>query len=181
MGKLFQSALDWSEVWALLIPLFVLLFKRQRPRFLKPVIIYLWLALAINVVIDMIWVYKRYFPDWLQSNNPYYNKNVREDIDGVSISHLTEKYGSPLYVFSERKLREKFKSIYDAFSTRYPNVVYGWSYKTNYLQAICAILHQENAIAEVVSGFEYEKARKLGIKGKDIIFNGPHKGYKALV
>jgi diaminopimelate decarboxylase len=113
-------------------------------------------------------------------NNPYYSRKVREDIDGVPISFLTERYGSPLYVFSERKLREKFRSIYDAFSNRYPNVVYGWSYKTNYLQAICAVLHQENAIAEVVSGFEYDKARKLGIKGKDIIFNGPNKSRKAL-
>ena len=73
MGNLFQSALDWSEVWALLIPLFVLLFKRERPRFVKPIIIYLWLALAINVLIDAIWVFKQYFPAWLQSNNPYYN------------------------------------------------------------------------------------------------------------
>ena len=73
MNKLLQTVLDFSEVWALVIPLFVLLFKRERPGFLKPVIIYLWLALGINLVIDMIWIYKRYFPDWLQSNNPYYN------------------------------------------------------------------------------------------------------------
>ncbi|HDD35329.1 MAG TPA: diaminopimelate decarboxylase, partial [Candidatus Desulfofervidus auxilii] len=45
----------------------------------------------------------------------------------------------------------------------------------NYLNAICAILHQEGEIAEVVSEFEYEKARQLGIEGKDIIFNGPYK------
>lgn len=73
MSKFLQLILDWSEVWALLIPLIVLLFKRKQPHFLKPVIIYLWLALLINLMIDVIMVYKKYFPDWLQSNNPYYN------------------------------------------------------------------------------------------------------------
>ena len=73
MNKFLQLALDWSEVWALLIPLVLLLFKRERPHFLKPVIIYLWLALAINIIIDAIWVFKVYFPGWLQSNNPFYN------------------------------------------------------------------------------------------------------------
>ncbi len=73
MSRLLQFILDWSEVWALLIPLLVLLFKREQPDFLKPVIIYLWLALLINLVIDVIMGYKVYFPNWLQSNNPYYN------------------------------------------------------------------------------------------------------------
>lgn len=73
MGKFLQSALDWSEVWALFIPLVVLMFRRERPKFLKPVVIYLWLALGINVTIDAIWVFKSHFPAWLQSNNPLYN------------------------------------------------------------------------------------------------------------
>ena len=108
-------------------------------------------------------------------DSPLYRRKIRTDIDGVPIEELVNKFGSPLFVISEKKLREKYRSIYNAFSSRYPNVQFGWSYKTNYLKAVCAVLHQEGAIAEVVSGFEYEKARKLGIEGKDIIFNGPHK------
>lgn len=73
MSKLLQALLDWSEVWALLIPLTVLLLRHQQPAFLKPVIIYVWFAFIINLVIDVIMVYKVYFPNWLQSNNPYYN------------------------------------------------------------------------------------------------------------
>ena len=107
--------------------------------------------------------------------SPLYMRRIRTEIDGVSIEELVNKYGSPLFVISERKLRQQYRKIYNAFASRYPNVQFGWSYKTNYLQAVCATLHQEGAIAEVVSAFEYEKARKLGIEGKDIIFNGPHK------
>ncbi|WP_457644526.1 alanine racemase [Persephonella sp.] len=107
--------------------------------------------------------------------SPLYARKIRKDIDGVPVSELVEKYGSPLFVISERKLRERYRRIYNAFSSRYPNVQFGWSYKTNYLKAVCSVLHQEGAIAEVVSSFEYEKARNLGIDGKNIIFNGPHK------
>ncbi|MBF0236351.1 MAG: alanine racemase [SAR324 cluster bacterium] len=113
-------------------------------------------------------------------SSPAYARKIRTHIDNVSIEALIATHGSPLFVFSEKKLREQYKSIYQAFSTRYPKVTLGWSYKTNYLQAICAALHQEGAIAEVVSAFEYEKARKLGVKGDKIIFNGPHKSFKAL-
>lgn len=96
-------------------------------------------------------------------------------IDGVPISDLVARHGSPLFVFSERTLRETHRRIHQAFAQRYRETRFGWSYKTNYLKAICRVFHQEGSLAEVVSGFEYDKARALGITGKDIIFNGPHK------
>lgn len=113
-------------------------------------------------------------------NSPYYARKVRESIDGVTIDSLVEKHGSPLFVFSERRLRSKYREISDAFTTRYPRVTFGWSYKTNYLSSICSIFHQEGAIAEVVSEMEYDKARKLDVPGSKIIFNGPRKSMAAL-
>ncbi len=73
MNSLLSSILDWSEVWAPTIPLLVLLLHRRQPVNLKPVIIYLWLAWFFNITIDFIWAFKKYLPDWLQSNNPIYN------------------------------------------------------------------------------------------------------------
>lgn len=98
-----------------------------------------------------------------------------DSIEGVAIDDLINQYGSPLFVISERKLRHNAQRIKRAFTGRYPNVVFGWSYKTNYLGAVCNVLHQEDAFAEVVSEFEYEKARSLGVPGHCIIFNGPYK------
>ncbi|SNR65162.1 alanine racemase [Desulfurobacterium atlanticum] len=103
------------------------------------------------------------------------SRRVRTEIDSIPIKELVEKYGTPLFVFSEKTLRRKFREIKQAFTTRYPNVEFTWSYKTNYLDAICAILHDEGETAEVVSEFEYEKARRLGVPGNQIIFNGPYK------
>jgi len=97
------------------------------------------------------------------------------EIDGVPVADLAREHGSPLFVFSEKTLREKYREAHRAFSRRYPDVQFAWSYKTNYLNAICRVFHQEGSIAEVVSGFEYEKARGNGVEGAKIIFNGPHK------
>jgi diaminopimelate decarboxylase len=112
--------------------------------------------------------------------SPMKTQKIRTEIDGVKISELTEKFGSPIFVFSERQIREKYQTLHNAFSSRYPDVTFGWSYKTNYLNEICKIYHDLGSVAEVVSEFEYQKARALGVEGKDIIFNGPYKPYADL-
>lgn len=105
---------------------------------------------------------------------------IISDIDGVPVKELIEKYGSPLFVMSEKKIRLNQKNAYRIFKTRYPKVQFAWSYKTNYLNAVCSVFHSEDSWAEVVSEFEYDKARSLGVKGEHIIFNGPHKNKSAL-
>lgn len=101
-------------------------------------------------------------------------------IEGVKVDDLIEEYGSPLYIFSERTIRKGIEDIKRAFSLRYPKVQMAWSYKTNYLDSICRIFHQEGSWAEVVSGFEYDKAVRNGVKGDNIIFNGPGKSREEL-
>ena len=96
-------------------------------------------------------------------------------IDGVSVKELIKDYGSPLFVLSESTIRSTIKKAKKAFTTRYPKVQFAWSYKTNYLDAVCRVFHQEGSWAEVVSGFEYKKAIANGVSGKKIIFNGPDK------
>ena len=80
-----------------------------------------------------------------------------------------------MFVISEKSIRETFRDAKRAFETRYPRVQFAWSYKTNYLDAVCKIFHQEGSWAEVVSGFEYEKAIRNKVPGSQIIFNGPGK------
>ncbi len=96
-------------------------------------------------------------------------------IDGNSIETLLQQYGSPLFVISENTLTQSYREAERAFMNRYPKVQFAWSYKTNYLDAVCRIYHQMGAWAEVVSGIEYEKAIANGVDGSKIIFNGPAK------
>ena len=101
-------------------------------------------------------------------------------IDGLPVAGLIEEFGSPLFVFSEYDIRAKAKRMREAFRSRYPKTSFAWSLKTNYLGAVCRILQSEGWIAEVVSQFEYEKARQSGFAGQDIVFNGPYKPHAAL-
>jgi diaminopimelate decarboxylase len=112
--------------------------------------------------------------------SPLKTQKIRSEIDGVNVRDLVKEFGSPLFVFSERTIEDKYLEFKEAFSSRYPEVEFWWSYKTNYLDAICRIYHKLGSKAEVVSEFEYQKARRNGIEGKNIIFNGPYKPKDAL-
>lgn len=102
-------------------------------------------------------------------------------IDDIPVKRIVKEYGSPVFVFSEQQIRENYQRILQSFTIRYPKVQFAWSYKTNYLNAICRIYHQEGSWAEVVSGFEYQKAVANGVPGDKIIFNGPDKSDEDLL
>jgi len=96
-------------------------------------------------------------------------------IDNVDVSELVGIYGSPLFVFSEAGLIERYRELHDLMTLRYPKVRLAWSYKTNYLDAICKVFHRQGAFAEVVSVFEYDKAMHIGVPPQQVHFNGPLK------
>jgi len=102
-------------------------------------------------------------------------------IENTAVTDLVKQFGSPVFVISEKSIRETFREAKRAFETRYPRVQFAWSYKTNYLDAVCRIYHQEGSWAEVVSGFEYEKAIRNKVPGSQIIFNGPGKSAEEII
>jgi hypothetical protein len=61
MPHLINLMLDWSEVWALLIPLSVLIWKRKLRAEAIPLVIYACIALVLNVLQDYIWKYQLVF------------------------------------------------------------------------------------------------------------------------
>ena len=94
---------------------------------------------------------------------------------------LIKKFGSPLFVLDKVKLVSQFEKINKAFKSVYPRTIIAYSYKTNYLPYVCKILHNLGCYAEVISGFEYDLARKLDVDGEKIIVNGPYKTKSELV
>ena len=102
------------------------------------------------------------------------------EVAGVLVSELIAKYGSPLFVFSQKEMQSKVRELRDLMTLRYPKFRLAWSYKTNYLDAICKVFHAEGSWAEVVSEFEFDKAVHLGVPPEKIHFNGPYKPEKAL-
>ncbi len=116
-------------------------------------------------------------PNKFGSQNTF---QAQTHIHNVAVKDLIDEYGSPLFVLSEQTIRDTYQNAKNAFTTRYPKVQFAWSYKTNYLDAVCKVFHQEGSWAEVVSGFEYDKAIRNGVPGNKIIFNGPDKSTEDL-
>lgn len=121
----------------------------------------------------------------LQNNittNPLGNVSTHtfiDNVEGIRVKDLIKEFGSPLFVYLERKIYEKYEEMASAFSS-YPNVQHAWSLKTNYLKAICKTIFNLGSWAEVVSDMEYEMATSLGIEPPKIIFNGPYKPHNVL-
>ncbi len=72
-----RAIFDWSEVWALLIPLAFILTRKNPPAYLKPVRMYVWIAFVLNIGAIVIWYRNRLgltdLPQFLRSNNFLYN------------------------------------------------------------------------------------------------------------
>jgi hypothetical protein len=75
MKEVFKGILDWLEVWALFIPIAALFKNKKQPAYLRPVVIYLFVALFLNLLIDISWKGKIpfHFPEWFQTNTYLYN------------------------------------------------------------------------------------------------------------
>lgn len=96
-----------------------------------------------------------------------------EPINYALLKGLDEQFGSPFYLMDADKYRSNISNFLFAFKKRYEKVVAGYSFKTNYVPALCKIALEEGVMAEVVSEMEYELARKIGFE--KVIFNGPIK------
>ena len=72
MGKVLHFLLDWSEVWAVLIPLTVYLVNRPRHKWVPPIRTFLYLALVIAIIVDLIW-FGRKMKWFYLDNNVFYN------------------------------------------------------------------------------------------------------------
>lgn len=97
------------------------------------------------------------------------------ELSKAALDALTAAYGSPLYVFNEKGFADNFGCLDRAMRSYYANYRVAYSFKTNYTPYICRTAKDLGAYAEVVSGMEYEIARRIGYKDEKIIFNGPLK------
>lgn len=100
--------------------------------------------------------------------------------EGCSLPALARQFGTPLYVVSRARLERNYRTFLSAFTSAYPKVEIGYSYKTNPLPGVIKALHDFGASAEVISHFELWLALELGLAGESIIFNGPAKTDAAL-
>jgi len=102
------------------------------------------------------------------------------EFDGFDCVELAKEFGTPTYVISERKIKENYYEILRAFTNIYRNTKIAYAYKANSLIAVLKILKECDALAEVVSRGELLLANLVGVKGSDIVFNGPYKDRESI-
>ena len=87
-------------------------------------------------------------------------------------SELAERFGTPLYAFDGARMEAEAVAFMEAAG---PDVTVAYSVKSNPLMGLVARLHRAGCWAEVASGFEYRVARRAGVPGSQMVFNGPLK------
>ena len=103
---------------------------------------------------------------------------VREghlNIDGVDALQLVARYNSPLFVFSERRIRNNIARLQHATSVVDRPLKFCYASKANSNMAILKAVLDSGIDVEVNSGGELFKALRVGFRPDQIIFNGTSK------
>ncbi len=91
--------------------------------------------------------------------------------EGIPLSRLAEKYGTPLYVYSAAAIRERVKAFQDAFR-KVPHTIC-YSVKANSTLGVLRLLGKLGCGFDVVSGGELERVlRATKPSAKKVVFSG---------
>src|SRR5262245_43432566 len=96
-------------------------------------------------------------------------------IDGVDALKLAGEHGSPLYVFSERRIVQNTRALRAAAESVHPHIKLCYASKANSNMAVLATILRAGGDIEVNSGGELFKAQKIGYRPDQIVFNGVSK------
>ncbi len=113
----------------------------------------------------------------LKEYNPYLE--YRGDdlyLEGVSLKALAEEFGTPLYVYSGSYIRDRIRAYRKAF----PGALICYAVKANFNPYIVALVKEEGAGADIVSGGELFISLKAGIEPSKIVYAGVGKTVKEL-
>ena len=102
-------------------------------------------------------------------------KNDQLHIDGVSAADLAKQHGTPLFVFSESRIRHNIERLKKAAAVIDCPLKICYAAKAMSTIAILRSVKDAGSDIEVNSGGELWKALEAGFTGDQIIFNGTSK------
>ena len=114
-------------------------------------------------------------------NWPYENRGGYLYVDGVSALDAARRFGTPLYLYSENKMRRQYKRLAEAFSRQYPKMRILYAAKANTNLSILRLLREEGAEVDAVSPGEVHAALQAGYKPDQILFTGTSVGLDELL
>lgn len=103
-------------------------------------------------------------------------------VDELAASDLVERFGSPVFVYSELQLRRNVRRIRDAFARGWPDgpVDVLPAFKANPMLATRQILTEEGAGADIYSPEELEGVLRTGVDPERVSVNGGGKSREHL-
>ncbi|HZH31192.1 MAG TPA: hypothetical protein VEY11_10550, partial [Pyrinomonadaceae bacterium] len=108
-------------------------------------------------------------PDFLEA------RDGRLHVNGADAPALLRAHGSPLYVFSEPRIRSNVARLLSAADSVSRPVKFCYASKANSNMAVLAAVRDAGIDIEVNSGGELYKALRAGFRPEQIIFNGTSK------
>jgi diaminopimelate decarboxylase len=90
--------------------------------------------------------------------------------DDVPVAEAAARWGTPLYLYSETAIQERFGGLRDALASLDPLIAY--SVKANGNLAVLRTLAGMGAGADIVSSGELHRALRAGIPADRIVFSG---------
>lgn len=92
--------------------------------------------------------------------------------DGISTKELAEKYDTPLYVISEKRIQDNYNRLYSALVNNYKYVRVYYAAKANTNLNVLQILQSQGAYLDTVSPGEVFLALSAGFTPDRIMFTG---------
>jgi diaminopimelate decarboxylase len=108
-------------------------------------------------------------PGYLEVSNDHLTVN------GVDTLELVKKFNSPLFVFSESRIRDNISRLQRAADAVDRPIKFCYASKANSNMAILKVVLDSGIDIEVNSGGELFKALRVGFQPSQIIFNGTSK------
>jgi diaminopimelate decarboxylase len=103
---------------------------------------------------------------------PLENRNGELFFDGVSARELAEKFDTPLYVISDKQIRQNYHRLRSALVLSYPKTRVYYAAKANSNLSVLKILENEGAYLDAVSPGEVSTALTAGFTSDRILFTG---------
>jgi diaminopimelate decarboxylase len=95
-----------------------------------------------------------------------------DTIGQIDIKSLSEKYGTPVYIYDKQKIVQNYTKIKDAFAKNYQKTKIHFSVKANSNLHILKIFNEIGCGADCSSPIELELSRRAGLQDDKILYTG---------
>lgn len=100
------------------------------------------------------------------------DKNGVMVVDGIPCVDLASRFGTPLYVYSARRIRDNYRRISGAFASLRKNFHANYAVKANNNLAVLDLLRKEGAGADCASPAELFLAKTAGFAPSKLLYSG---------